>query len=923
VTAIESRMGSYPAARAVGAVTLAAAAGVGVAVASRPGALFAAAALGVLSAGLVFLFSQPRWVLLGTIGLLVAHAVAVLREQVGSPLTMRTLVLLVVLGVLTRHVLRLEAVDWPWRETLVLGFLGAALLLSVAFATDSDRALDRAFEFGDGAAIAVLMALLLNTLAWLRRALWAYALAAAALATVAVVQQVTGTYGLSYGGFANVARDGALLRSTGPIDANYLGQLLVAAGVLALYLALASKRRATRLIAGGLGAMCLAGLAFTFSRGSLLTAVVVLGVVAWLRRVRPWLPLSGIVALLLAGLLFLPAEARERMTALVEPTQTGVAQGDPSVRGRFSENLAAVQMFVDHPYVGVGPDNYPERYLEYSQAIGLDPRREERHPHNLYLEALAEYGLLGALAFFAVLGTALQGAVAARRRLGDGGLLAEGAAVALLVFLVNGLFLQASYSHYLWITIGLAFAAGRLGRRRGDPRQRPLPSGVLPALSLDHDRARVRRRAPGPAEGRPVVSPGPRATVLYVVSRFPTVTETFVVNEWLRMAQRLPLALASLVKTSEPPVHEETRRVLASTYFLPSFHPDTLRAHARTLVRSPRSYLGTLLRLIAESPATPMGGRLKGVVTFWKAVRIVDVARELGVRHVHAHFANQPATAAWVVNRLTGIPYSFTAHANDLFAGPALLEEKVAEASFVAVISEYNRTYLDGRVGKGTPIEIVHCGVDVEMLPFRRRTRAERLLCIGRLVGTKGQADLLRAFAELGQDHPELRLDLIGEGPDRAELEHLSDSLGLRNRVRFLGVLPSERVRHEIAEADVFVLAARPHASGRMDGIPVALMEAMASGAATVSTRLSGIPELVIDGVTGLLVEPARPDELAAALRRLVEDTDLRARLAAAAREHVERQFDLETEVERLARLIRASLDGESPQLPGRVGSVP
>jgi hypothetical protein len=461
--------GAQPAARtppawALWPATLAAAAASGAALVARPDLLVAAGVVSVAVTGFVLLFAQPRWVLVSSIFLLVAHAIAVLRAEAGLPLTMRTLILLILIGVATRYVLRLEMPAWPRRETVVLALLVLALIVSAALATDVTRAVFRVFEIGDGAALALLMVLLLDRTLWLRRAIWAYVGAAGGLAALAVVQQLTGTYGTNYGGFADVAHDGSLLRSTGPIDANYFGQLLVAAAALAVYLVLASGRRRTRLAAASLGLVCLGALAFTFSRGSLVTAVVVLGVIVRLRRVRLWLPLGAAAVAAVVALLFLPAEARDRVTALAQPVQAGVAGGDPAVRGRFSENLAAVQMFLDHPYVGVGPDNYPERYVEYSQHIGLDSRVEERHAHNLYLEALAEYGVLGAAAFFAVLAFAARGAWRARRHLAGGALLAEGAFVALVAFLVNGLFLQASYPHYLWITIGLALVAGRLGR---------------------------------------------------------------------------------------------------------------------------------------------------------------------------------------------------------------------------------------------------------------------------------------------------------------------------------------------------------------------------------------------------------------------------------------------------------------------------
>ena len=449
---------------AVWAPALVAAAAAGATLAARPTLLVAAFALAVVVCGVVLVFAQPRWVLIGALALLVAHAVAVLRAEAGSPLTLRTLVLLILFGVAARYVVDVDMPAWPQRETALLAAFGGALVLSTGFAGDSARALVRVVELGDGAILALLIVVLIDRVVWLRRAMWAYVGAATVLAALALVQQATGPYGVAFGGFANIVEDGSLRRSTGPIDANYLGQLLVAAAALALYLALDARRRPERLLAVAAAVTCLGGLVFTFSRGALVTAVVLLGAVAWLRCVRPWLPVAALAALAVAGLLFLPAEARDRMTALVRPAQEGIAVGDPSLRGRFSENLAAVRMFLDHPYLGVGPDNYPERYLEYSQEIGLDPRIEERHAHNLYLEALAEYGAIGAAAFFAILAVAFRAALAARAAPGAA-LVAEGAAVALLAFLVNGIFLQASYPHYLWITSGLALAAGRLASK--------------------------------------------------------------------------------------------------------------------------------------------------------------------------------------------------------------------------------------------------------------------------------------------------------------------------------------------------------------------------------------------------------------------------------------------------------------------------
>jgi colanic acid/amylovoran biosynthesis glycosyltransferase len=366
-----------------------------------------------------------------------------------------------------------------------------------------------------------------------------------------------------------------------------------------------------------------------------------------------------------------------------------------------------------------------------------------------------------------------------------------------------------------------------------------------------------------------------RPKVVYVVSRFPKLTETFVVNEWWRVREHVDLGFAALLREREEKVHPAAERLLPDVRFLPLASAATARANLRRLARSPRRYLTTLLSILVRSPRTHSGGRLKGLVTFAKAVLLAEHAEQVGATHVHAHFINQPATAAWVVHRLAGIPFSVTAHANDLFAGPALLAEKVREASFVACISRYNERFIRERVPAGGRIEIVHCGVDLERFPFRLREEVSRLACVARLYDTKGHDDLLRAFAALGVAGGGLELDLVGDGPERPRLERLAHELGVAERVRFLGGLPTDDVREVLDKAGLFALAAVPHPSGAMDGIPVALMEAMAAGIPVVATALSGIPELVRDGETGLLVPPSAPAELAEALRRLVVDERL------------------------------------------------
>jgi glycosyltransferase involved in cell wall biosynthesis len=399
-----------------------------------------------------------------------------------------------------------------------------------------------------------------------------------------------------------------------------------------------------------------------------------------------------------------------------------------------------------------------------------------------------------------------------------------------------------------------------------------------------------------------------RRTVLYLVTRFPAVTETFVVNEWLALSQRFDMRLAALRRSGETAVHDEAMRVLPSVRFPAALAPATLAANLGWLARRPRAYLSTLAAVLRGALRFSVAEAVTEAVVFVKAAAVAREAARGGVDHVHAHFASHPATAAWAVHRLTGLPFSFTAHANDLFVAPVLLERKAADARFVAAISEYNRRYLLDRC-PGARVEIVHCGVDVERLPSHELDGRppDGVLCVASLQPKKGHADLVDAIALLAERRPGVTLELVGEGPERKRIEARARDRGVEARVRLLGARPAEEVRDRLGRARAFALPSVRLPSGRMEGIPVALMEAMAAGVPVVATRLSGIPELVQDGVTGLLVEPHDPEALAAALERLLSDAQLAGQLSRNARALVERSFSLRTEAQRLGDLFEAA----------------
>ncbi|MEA2418167.1 MAG: colanic acid/amylovoran biosynthesis glycosyltransferase [Thermoleophilaceae bacterium] len=403
-------------------------------------------------------------------------------------------------------------------------------------------------------------------------------------------------------------------------------------------------------------------------------------------------------------------------------------------------------------------------------------------------------------------------------------------------------------------------------------------------------------------------SQGSRRVVLYLVTRFPAATETFVVNEWLALRERFQMRLVALRRSGEVPVHPEAEAVLPAVRFPGVASPGTIAANVGCLVRRPRAYLSTLAAVVRGGLRFSVTAAATETVVFLKAVAVARAAQREGVDHVHAHFASHPATAAWVVHRLTGIPFSFTAHANDLFVAPVLLDRKGVDARFAIAISEYNRRVLLER-SPAARVEVVHCGVDVDANAWRGlgERAPDRVVCVASLLPKKGHADLIDALAALAERRPDVVLELVGEGPERDRILRRARERGVDRRVSLLGAQSSGEVRATLAQARAFALPSIRLPSGRMEGIPVALMEAMASGVPVVATRLSGIPELVKDGVTGLLVEPHDPAGLAAALERLLADDALAAQLAQAARALVERSFSLPVEAQRLGDLFAES----------------
>lgn len=278
------------------------------------------------------------------------------------------------------------------------------------------------------------------------------------------------------------------------------------------------------------------------------------------------------------------------------------------------------------------------------------------------------------------------------------------------------------------------------------------------------------------------------------------------------------------------------------------------------------------------------------------------LARE-GCTHLHVHFAHTPAQIAMYASAFSGVPFTVMAHANDIFERGLLLRAKAQRSRKLLTISHYNQAYLRSVGVPDDKLAVVRCGVSFAPrsgTPVFENKARFRIGTLCRLVEKKGVDDLLRALVLLERSPWQVHLSVAGDGPLRSELERLVGELGLHDRVQFVGALGHAAVTGWLHSLDVFVVACKKDSNGDMDGIPVVLMEAMSQRVPVVSTRLSGIPELVVHDSTGLLASPADPVSLAHELRRLLDSPDLRSRLANAAVLHVQAEFGQEVNLDRL-----------------------
>jgi glycosyltransferase involved in cell wall biosynthesis len=402
--------------------------------------------------------------------------------------------------------------------------------------------------------------------------------------------------------------------------------------------------------------------------------------------------------------------------------------------------------------------------------------------------------------------------------------------------------------------------------------------------------------------------------VAYIMSRFPKITETFVLYEMQAVERAgIQVEVYPLQRERTKVMHPEAKPYVERAHFQPVISWPIILAHLFFLRSKPAVYLGTLWTLLRANWGSVryFSGAL---VLFPKIVYFARLMAEEGIEHVHAHFASHPAAAGFVIHRLTGIPYSFTAHGSDLHRDRHMLREKVEEAAFVVPISNYNREMIVAECNGqfSDKVIVIYCGVDTSIFqprtaptPHEQGQGPYSILCIGTLHEVKGQTYLIQACRLLKERGIDFMCHLIGDGPDEAMLKKQAAEWGLAERMNFHGRLTREEIVKLLHKADVVATPSVPTSDGRREGIPVVLMEAMGSSVPVVASRLSGIPELVEEGVCGLLADPRDVTALADGLERLYKDPTLRQQFGQAGRMRVVNNFDLYHNAETLAEYFR------------------
>ena len=403
--------------------------------------------------------------------------------------------------------------------------------------------------------------------------------------------------------------------------------------------------------------------------------------------------------------------------------------------------------------------------------------------------------------------------------------------------------------------------------------------------------------------------------VAFVLPAFPVLHNTFTLNEIVGLIRHgVDVSILSMSRPRDTLLNADVTKygLLDRTRYFDTFGPERtdVPADCEPFMRYFRPKAPSRWRLLLH-------GSLRAPRR--KVYPFNAVARHLageGFDVIHGAFGNRPATAALVLSRLSGIPFTFETHAYDLFVDFPFAQEKIAGASAIFTICQHHRRYLVDACGApDEKVHVVHVSPNTPMLAAAPASgRCEGLIVSAcRLDPIKGLTHALQAVAQVRRQCPSVRYEIVGDGPLRGDLMAEAHRLQIDDIVSFTGNVTNEEVCARIRRASVFILPSVVAPDGNRDGTPTAIAEAMQLEVPVVSSALSGIPELVEDGVTGILTAPGDVDALVSALHRLLADEPLRVRMGRAGREKVVREFNVDRNVAAVRACWAAVLGGRGP----------
>lgn len=397
------------------------------------------------------------------------------------------------------------------------------------------------------------------------------------------------------------------------------------------------------------------------------------------------------------------------------------------------------------------------------------------------------------------------------------------------------------------------------------------------------------------------------ALFAYLFERFPSFGQTFCYREVAELyRQGITPPIFSIRNPKDEPPQDWDTRIARDVHYLPE----------------EKELLGEVQRASKKRRLSPAiiaaldeWGRRTDFLRLYQAVYVGLRLQDLGIDHVHAHFAGMAARTAFWIAKFFPITFSFTAHANDIFAPGNFeigLEKLIQTARLIITETDYSEKFLRERFPEHADrIHRIYNGLNLaEFGHANFSSDPPMIVAIGRLIAKKGFANLIRACALLVEHGRPFRCEIFGDGPLESQLRGQVEELGLQEFVQLPGPKPQHELRERLARANVFVLPSVPEAEGGMDNLPTVIMEAMATGLPVVSTRIGGIPEMVIDNETGFLMRTDDPVALADAIEKVINDRSLGQKLGQAGHGRAQRLFSIEKNVRDLCALLNAHRTG-------------